>query len=678
MTKLIKKITSVIATLSIMATMITVPASAATTVEAPVASKKSGTYYMTVCDCTTSEPGLHYYYSVYGEKKAIAPSYPCEGGSSACTINLSSNTKGATIYFDIEYTTLTKNYANAGYFVDTKETGLKYSKPIPLDCDTKITAYAVKNGVKSKSVTYEYKIREKPVFSPDEGIYDEAVSVQIATENGMVDGSIYYTTDGTKPTTSSAKPVSRAGGYFGFEYPYIDIDKSCTLRLLIVPSKSSGRSSYYLTKKYVIKNGASESDTQPYEDKYYYNNLSSAQKKAYASVYKSATLGLNGSISGYGLKGQENAEVREAFFYENPEFPIEGMKQTSTTLYTATTKAMRQKLESSTADLIKEAKKLKTDYDRIKYFHDEIIKMAKFGMNKTNHQNAYGIFVEKQAACQGYSNAFAYLCQKMDIPCVIVHGTGKKEAHAWNMVKLDGNWYHVDLLWDDPTGANIVRYNYFLVSDSTIKKDHTIEMKIDIPSAPKDYDKKHTSSSTDTKDETTSTTKTSAITTRALVRNKCILDEGAKVKLTYLFSKTDGVTFKSSNKSVAKITKSTSTGTYYVKGVKEGEATITATYKGDTATLKVYVTNVKDTTSTLKVNANKSVKVGSIIKVSAVIDKGSDEYITWMTTSNKYLKVDSYSLDGEYVKFKALKKGTAKVYAITSSGKVKSITITIK
>ncbi len=58
------------------------------------------------------------------------------------------------------------------------------------------------------------------------------------------------------------------------------------------------------------------------------------------------------------------------------------------------------------------------------------------------------------------------------IPCRIITGTGNKDSHGWNIVKLDGKWYNIDCTWDDPVtlkGKNMVLYDYFLKSDEDFK-----------------------------------------------------------------------------------------------------------------------------------------------------------------------------------------------------------------
>jgi transglutaminase/protease-like cytokinesis protein 3 len=39
------------------------------------------------------------------------------------------------------------------------------------------------------------------------------------------------------------------------------------------------------------------------------------------------------------------------------------------------------------------------------------------------------------------------------------------EEHVWNIVKVDGKWYNIDLTWDDPildNGESMISYDFFL------------------------------------------------------------------------------------------------------------------------------------------------------------------------------------------------------------------------
>ena len=77
----------------------------------------------------------------------------------------------------------------------------------------------------------------------------------------------------------------------------------------------------------------------------------------------------------------------------------------------------------------------------------------------------YDVLVRGSAVCQGYAEAYMDLLRRVGIECIVV--TSEEMNHAWNQVKLDGAWYHVDVTWDDPTPdrAGLVLHANFLRSD---------------------------------------------------------------------------------------------------------------------------------------------------------------------------------------------------------------------
>lgn len=61
----------------------------------------------------------------------------------------------------------------------------------------------------------------------------------------------------------------------------------------------------------------------------------------------------------------------------------------------------------------------------------------------------YGVFAKRIAVCQGYALAYKYLLNQYGITCHMV--TSDNINHAWNLIELNGNYYQVDVTWDDPT-----------------------------------------------------------------------------------------------------------------------------------------------------------------------------------------------------------------------------------
>lgn len=70
------------------------------------------------------------------------------------------------------------------------------------------------------------------------------------------------------------------------------------------------------------------------------------------------------------------------------------------------------------------------------------------------------------AVCEGYANVFEAFMFRLGIPCTNNSGHAKG-PHAWNSVKIDGNWYVIDVTWHDSTGG------YYLTDANVGWPDHT-------------------------------------------------------------------------------------------------------------------------------------------------------------------------------------------------------------
>ncbi|NMM53477.1 transglutaminase domain-containing protein [Paenibacillus aquistagni] len=115
-----------------------------------------------------------------------------------------------------------------------------------------------------------------------------------------------------------------------------------------------------------------------------------------------------------------------------------------------------------------------SDYEKIKRLHDYVVTHVSYD-ESMKHLTAYEALTVKQTVCQGYALLLQALLEEAGIPSMIVEGEAGGTLHAWNMVKLEGNWYHVDATWDDPVPdkKDQVRYTYFLLSDKEMAEDHT-------------------------------------------------------------------------------------------------------------------------------------------------------------------------------------------------------------
>lgn len=124
-----------------------------------------------------------------------------------------------------------------------------------------------------------------------------------------------------------------------------------------------------------------------------------------------------------------------------------------------------------------------SDYEKEKAIHDFIINntiydVRYFDKDKQTppeFHTVYGVLVEGVAVCEGYAKTMKYLLDEAGVESIIISGIAKDENHAWNLVKLDNDYYHIDSTWDDPVmedGSNIIKYDYFNVNDEEIGVTH--------------------------------------------------------------------------------------------------------------------------------------------------------------------------------------------------------------
>ncbi len=116
---------------------------------------------------------------------------------------------------------------------------------------------------------------------------------------------------------------------------------------------------------------------------------------------------------------------------------------------------------------------------KVRKLHDYLCKNTVYDMSyegnamMTPHYAANLIF-EGHGVCDGYAEAFKILCNGAGIECSVIYGESDGIGHAWNQVKINGQWYNMDVTWDDTVYADDrISYDYFCKSDSVFYPGHT-------------------------------------------------------------------------------------------------------------------------------------------------------------------------------------------------------------
>ncbi len=108
-----------------------------------------------------------------------------------------------------------------------------------------------------------------------------------------------------------------------------------------------------------------------------------------------------------------------------------------------------------------------TAMEKALWVHDYLIASCEYDESQTVY-DAYSLFTMRTGVCQAYSLAYAAVMRELGVETVMV--SSKEMNHAWNQVKIGENWYHVDLVYDDPSPdrQGRVQHEYFLLSDTEI------------------------------------------------------------------------------------------------------------------------------------------------------------------------------------------------------------------
>lgn len=110
-----------------------------------------------------------------------------------------------------------------------------------------------------------------------------------------------------------------------------------------------------------------------------------------------------------------------------------------------------------------------SEAEKVLFVHDYLAANYEYDHDHAIY-DAYGFLREGKGVCQAYTLTFSALMDRLGIPVSYVESTCLN--HVWNVVELDGTWYHVDVTWDDPTinHADVLggaAHNYFLISDTS-------------------------------------------------------------------------------------------------------------------------------------------------------------------------------------------------------------------
>ncbi len=270
--------------------------------------------------------------------------------------------------------------------------------------------------------------------------------------------------------------------------------------------------------------GREEKQQKDYNDRflkegtrYAYSTLTDAQKIWYRDVeHVLGSMETDGDLSGEGVKlGLREQDLEHVFLcvcMDHPEFfYVDGFSYVTHVLddqvigytfsgnYGMTVEEAIQKeaeiqraCDEILAPLRERPEAYGTDYDKIKYVYETLIRQTEYDVNAPENQSIYSALVGKRSVCQGYSKSMQYLLNLLGVECALVQGTAMGQPHGWNLVRSGGDYYYVDVTWGDNSyhpsesgqGASDspeILYEYLCVTTEEILKEHQIDEIVPLP-----------------------------------------------------------------------------------------------------------------------------------------------------------------------------------------------------
>ena len=250
-----------------------------------------------------------------------------------------------------------------------------------------------------------------------------------------------------------------------------------------------------------------------------YRCLDEQQQKNYAAIYtavydgisaetrvqlagEKTTLGLSVTLP-QPLSGEQQAkQLYEVFLQDNPQFfhlggrysfdgrQVGERKEFTTLTLTYTMNAQQRENAAKELETVVQAILNDMpdggDFEKELYLHDTLSERCGYDEKAAVSESpleehpasftAYGALVNGMAVCEGYSRAMQYLLLRAGMEATVITGfDAQKRAHMWNVVRINGEPYHLDVTWDDQKDK--VTHTYFNLSDEVIRKTHQTDDK---------------------------------------------------------------------------------------------------------------------------------------------------------------------------------------------------------
>ncbi|WP_346698269.1 transglutaminase domain-containing protein [Catenibacillus scindens] len=230
------------------------------------------------------------------------------------------------------------------------------------------------------------------------------------------------------------------------------------------------------------------------KQEHYYRQMNKSQQAAYYAMME----GFLAISPEFDVPRLENRDLTDIFFrlrLDHPEifyvntfsyrFTDIGDSVRMTPRYMFEKKKIlehRKALDARVTRLVRQAQGL-TPLEKELFIHDFITSNVTYDKLKKQYSHEIiGPLAQGIGVCEGIAKTVKILCDRLGLGCIIAVSdadpdNGVRYRHAWNLIELDGKWYHMDATFDNSLGRyGAKRFDYFNLSDRQIFADHRPSM----------------------------------------------------------------------------------------------------------------------------------------------------------------------------------------------------------
>ena len=232
-------------------------------------------------------------------------------------------------------------------------------------------------------------------------------------------------------------------------------------------------------------------------EQYYYNHMNKQEQAAYHGILQ----GLSGLADEFQIPALDGETLYNVFFQlrlDHPEifwatgYKYRYYKESPNIIFVpeylfdkGKIKEHQKAMKSRVEKLVRPAKNM-SEWEKEKYVHDFICQNVHYDkLKKAYSHEIIGPLGQGVGVCEGIAKSVKVLCDALGVWCVIaICGNnpekGIKYRHTWNIVRIGGQYYHLDATFDNTLGKHQgnaeapgeIRYDYFNLGDKAVFRDH--------------------------------------------------------------------------------------------------------------------------------------------------------------------------------------------------------------